>query len=261
MPCVKHPDVLRAVYRATLKAIEAGELTTELLGPERFVYRATDLGRFLIYPNGAVNKKEVGKLLEVRDENTDRNRFSGASKNADVPSHGGLYCSLQQSALVNELVHYAGKQIPRDGLGRPSVAHTLEAKSIMKIRLMGAVHVADVSPHNPGARRLVESIGKSSEVQKALHSAGTLGAWIWDRLFDGEDCSVARGVGLAVAKTGYRGLQASTVRPSARSHEETGDNLVLFGHNGSTPPGLMIEEVYLFPRNQKPLALRAEFFT
>jgi hypothetical protein len=71
---------------------------------------------------------------------------------------------------------------------------------------------------------------------------------LWDLLFDSLDCSVGRGIGLAVASSAsLRGLKAQTVRPSDRSPEETGDNVVFFGHNGQQIAGLWVEEAYVFP--------------
>jgi len=58
---------------------------------------------------------------------------------------------------------------------------------------------------------------------------------MWEELSDGQDCSVARGIGLAVANNSYlSALQVAIVRPSERFNEETGDNLVFFGSNGAS---------------------------
>jgi hypothetical protein len=71
---------------------------------------------------------------------------------------------------------------------------------------------------------------------------------------------VARGIGLAVGNSDYlSALQASTVRTSGRSSEETGDNLIFFGKNGHTIPNLYIEKAYLFPITGPPMEVPVEF--
>ena len=107
---------------------------------------------------------------------------------------------------------------------------------------------ADLSPHNPGAYNFIEKVFNAGAVQSALRSAGNPPRSAWDGLNDGTDCSFARGVGLAVANSGYlHALQAGTARPSERSPLERGDNLVLFGTDGKPVRNLWIEEAYVFP--------------
>jgi len=139
--------------------------------------------------------------------------------------------------------------IPRDpATGFPRTDFVLNRKFIVKIRLMGSLLVADLSPHNPGSRQFITDLERSADVHAALQLSRSLSNSLWDQLFDSEDCSVARGIGLAVASsTTLRGLQALTVRPSNRSVDETGDNVVLFGHNDQQVPGLWVEEAYVFP--------------
>lgn len=250
MPSVVHPKALKAVYEETLRRIGHGELPTELIDRSRTLYRSAEVGRFLILPNGTVDKNTANEFLKVRDQFDDRNRFTGISKNADIPGIGGLYCSLEQSALLNEMLHYADPRIQRDRTGFADVNQTLAARSIVRIQMMSSVLVADLSPRNPGARQFISTLGKSNSVQQALHKSGTLGALIWEQLFDGEDCSVARGIGLAVAKSGfYAGLKAFTVRPSPRSDGPKGENIVFFGRNKASIQGLWIDEAYLYPAN------------
>jgi hypothetical protein len=77
---------------------------------------------------------------------------------------------------------------------------------------------------------------------------------------DGDDCSVARGIGLAVGNSDYlSALEAGTIRPSGRSSEETGDNVVFFGNDGQTIPNLYIEKAYLFPITGPPMEVPVEF--
>ena len=198
---------------------------------------------------------------EIRDQYKDQNRFTGKSFYPEITSSGGLYCSTQQSALVNELLHYGRPEIPGGAVtGAQRIDRSLASKCIVKIRLMGCMLAADLSPHNPGAQKFVEDLGKAPSVQAAFHSTGGLATVIWQELFDKEDCSVARGIGLAVANSGpFRALQALSVRPSGRPGGETGDNIVFFGHDRVPPEGLYIEEAYLFPLNSKPQKFSVEF--
>ena len=72
--------------------------------------------------------------------------------------------------------------------------------------------------YNPGAHRFLEKLGSDTAVQDTLRKAGRPSRKLWDHMCDGEDCSVARGIGLAVANSGYlRALEASTVRPPPES--------------------------------------------
>ena len=90
--------------------------------------------------------------------------------------------------------------------------------------------VADLSPHNPGSRRFLDSIGPKA----------------WDEMNNPDDCSVARGIGLAIADSGFlHGLSVQTVRTSERSAGERGDNLVLFSAAG-TVPQIFIDEAYYY---------------
>jgi hypothetical protein len=270
MPLVRRPPVLQSVYRVTSEMIRRWQMPTELIQPDRAVFRASDrkyLEYFVSHGRRMVNRKAANQCLVIRDQNLDVNRFTGQSLSAGVPSSGGLYCSLQAPALVNELVHYArgDPRVGRSGTtGFPLTQDVLQPKFIAKIRLMSSVLAADLSPHNPGARQFVEAIGNSGEFQAALQTrvareSALSERPIWEQLYDGEDCSVARGIGLAVAHSGsLRALVARTARPSPRMPEETGDNLVFFG-NGGPIPGLWIEEVYAFPPGDRPAIFPVEF--
>jgi hypothetical protein len=80
-----------------------------------------------------------------------------------------------------------------------------------------------------------------------------MGGETWDEMNDPKDCSVARGIGLAVAEAGsLRGLSVQTVRESERSAEERGDNVVLFGSPGHSIAGVYIEEAYYYGKRYDP---------
>lgn len=231
MPTVKHPAALFAAYSAVKKKIDS--MPTLLLQPGQTVFRSFNPNspHSLLpkpQPGTHVSKLQTAKLLVPGDGTQElNNRFSGLSYNPTIPPAAGLYCVLQQQALVNEATHYSGK----------AAVWALSGRCVLKMRLMGSILVADLSPHNPRARRFLRELG-----------AGT-----WDDMVDSEDCSMARGIGLAIAQTGVlRGLSAQTVRESERSHEERGDNLVLFALPGREVSGIYIEEAYYYGKRYEP---------
>jgi hypothetical protein len=236
MANVKRPEVLARTYAAALKRVQAREIPTVLLAAGHAIFRSVPAA-YIPAPKigGHVSKQQANEAMKPRDGATERgNRFSGPSGRLDIPASGGLYCVLQQQALVNEAMHYTGKG------GESALAD----KCVLKLRLMGSMMVADLSPHNPGAASFLRSLGEQS----------------WNQMTDGDDCSVARGIGLAVANSGYlRGLAVETVRTSERSAQERGDNLVLFGKEGQLIPGLFAEEAFFFGSSNKAQAFAVAF--
>jgi len=92
--------------------------------------------------------------------------------------------------------------------------------------------------------RFLNELLNAPGVRQALPGAGVN---LWSEITDGEDCSVARGIGLAVANsTKYHGLVAETVRQSERSVEEKGDNLILYGAAMQPISLLWVEEAIFF---------------
>ena len=219
MPRVILPAALAAAFRAAKSKI--GEIPTLLLQPGQTLFRSINPnGAHTLLPKpkagGHVSKLQANRLLVPGDGATElNNRFSGPSYNAGIPASAGLYCVLQQQALVNEAMYYSGKV----------AVWALTGKCVLKLRLMGSILVAELSPHNPRALRFLRGMGADTS----------------DEMVDPKDCSVARGIGLAIAQSGFlRGLAVQTVRESERSQEERGDNLVLF-----TPPGQAVSDVYI----------------
>jgi hypothetical protein len=233
MPDVKRPAALAKVYQAACRKIQAGDIPTVMVGGGQTLYRS-------INPNSAyttllqpkpgthVSKSQANRMLIPADGAIDlHNRFSGPSGNPGIPSASGLYCVLQQQALVNEATHYSGK----------APVWALSGRCVLRIRIMGTMQVAELSPHNPRALRFLRE----------------LGAHTWDEMTDPKDCSVARGIGLAIAQSGYLdGLSVETVRESARSAEERGDNLVLYAPAGQAVPNLYIDQAWYFGKTSKP---------
>jgi hypothetical protein len=106
----------------------------------------------------------------------------------------------------------------------------------------------------------LDDVGQTAGVQSAYRNARVPQRSTWKDVCDGQDCSLARGIGLAVANSSYLGaLQVATVRSSERSDEEVGDNLVFFGPNGQQAPRLWIEEAYLFPLVGDPQVYPVQF--
>ena len=257
MPIVMSEEALAKAYWAAKKKIDAGDIPTLPLYPKQTLYRSIDPTKSYTYlpkpANGQpVSRMLADKMLSPGDGMREgvMNRFSGlplaeghpgvvtsasygppgsapGSATRGIPAAGGLYCVLQQQALVNEAAHYSRK-VP---------VWSLANRCVLKIRLTTLMQVADLSPHNPRALRFLRELG-----------VGT-----WEEMTDPKDCSVARGIGLAVAQSSFlAGLAVQTVRSSERSEEERGDNLVLYGPQGKMIPGIQVEEVYFFGKTYEP---------
>lgn len=253
MAKVKFPALLAAVYDAALRRVADAPTTLTQTNTTMFhyfdqKYFVPDVHRRILRRDHAMS------TLVVRNVGSDDYRFTGVSHWPHIAPWGGLYFALQQQALVNEAAYYVengraakaaatGASAPKP-LPRSAVMYS---KAAVKIVTMGPVLAADFSLHNPFGRQFVDSLGREASVDAAMTAAGKGAMSLWDAMNEGEDCSVARGLGLAVAKHGYQALCAQTVRTSERSPLERGDNLVLFGQNGAAIPNLSIVEAYLFP--------------
>lgn len=263
MPSAKRPHVVKAVYEEVSRRLARRDVPTELVQASRVLYRAADLKYMSVNAKGVFPRGAANQALVVRDGNWDSNRFSGRSMVAGIPSRGGLYCAIQQAALVNELLHYTTNQpgvLMNTATGMPFPSSTFAQKFVVKIRLMHSLMVCDISPHNSDSKQFLESIGSAPAVQNALRQGGNLPISFWAELVDGHDCSAARGLGLAVAHSGYlHGLQAATVRQSDRALDESGDNIVLFGADGQAISGLWIECAYRFPMSGPPEEIPVSF--
>lgn len=232
MPTVKRPAALVKAYNATKKKIEERDIPTIPILQGHVLYRSINptspyTSLPMPAPGGHVSKAQANKLLVPADHSRDlSNRFSGPGA-AGIGGAGALYFVLQQQALVNESTHYSGK----------SAYWALAGRCVLKIRTMGSILVADISPHNPAGRRFLKELGPKA----------------WDEMTDPDDCSVARGIGLAIAHSGFlAGLAAQTVRESERSDDERGDNLILFAAPGQAIPQLYIEQAAYYGKRSEP---------
>ncbi len=253
MPSVARPDVLKAAYTAASALIRAREIPTELLHAQRTIFRSIP-ARYLPKPaaGGHVSKSQAAKALEPFDGIAElNNRFSGPSYDSSIKAAGGLYCVLQAQALVNEVMFYARragvhKAIPAGGT---FAGAAMADRAVVKIVLMGPMLVADLSPHNPGTAKFFQQLERAPGLMNLLaRTQYSSQVSLLGRMMDGDDCSVARGIGLAIAHSHLRGLSVQTVRKSGRSPEERGDNLVLFGNAGAPIAGLYVDEASYFDR-------------
>jgi hypothetical protein len=238
VPKVLRPDALAAAYEATKRKID--DLPTVLLQSGQTLFRSFNpASAYSLLPKppsgGHVSKLQANKLLIPGDGAIDlSNRFSGPSYDPAIPAAAGLYCVLQQQALVNESAHY----------GKKARVWALSGRCVIRMRLMSSMLVGDLSPHNPKSSRFLRELGRGT----------------WDEMTDPKDCSVARGIGLAIAETViFRGLSVQTVRESERSAEERGDNLVLFASPGTAVTGVYIEEAYYYGKRYDPEIFPVEF--
>jgi len=226
MPDVQRPATLAKVYEAARKKIEAGDVPTLMVTAPQALYRWIDPSKLPRPKTGTPVLKVQANRLLVPSGNP-QNRFSGPSgdpPNPGIPAASGLYCVLQQQALVNEASHYT----------RKAQVWALAGQCVLRIRIRGMIMVADLSPHNPGAMRFLRELGPKT----------------WDEMTDTKDCSVARGIGLAIAQSSYlHGLSVETVRESARSAEERGDNMVLYG---SAMHNLDVDQAWYFGKTSQP---------
>lgn len=227
MPRVLNQNLLMKAFLSASRKIEQNQIPTQLLRGESSLFRAINPASPYSFlpkprPGGVVSKMLTIPLLKPSDGLEEReNRFSGPSYSAKIPAAGGLYCVLQQQALVNEMMHYSGRPRHEAFLG----------KCVIRMRVMGAMMVADLSPHNASAKKFLQDL-----------AVGT-----WDSMNNPDDCSVARGVGLAIANSPkLNGLIARTVRESERSPEERGDNLVLFTRPAGAVTNVYIDSAYYF---------------
>jgi len=233
MPDVKRPAALAKVYHAACQKIQNRDIPTLPVGSGQPLFRSINpASPYTSLPKpaagGHVSKALANRLLVPGDGLIDlHNRFSGPSGDPGIGPASGLYCVLQQQALVNESTHYSTK----------NAFWALSGRCVLRLRVMGTIMVAELSPHNPRAMRFLRELGPKT----------------WEEMTDPNDCSVARGIGLAIAHSGYmHGISVQTVRDSERSADEQGDNLVLFAPAGSPVPNLYIDQAWYYGKTSKP---------
>jgi hypothetical protein len=265
MPSVSNKQVLKATYDAVVPLIRTNQIPTTLLYAEQTVFRSCWVGHLPKPAKGQhMSKHTATVVIRPNDGATKEkeNRFSGPSydksEHNPVRGSGGLYCVLQQQALVNENIFYWKKrslESGKPGPGRLLLAAkkglaeaALADRCVAKIALMSQLVVADLSPHNPGTTNFLKLVEETPGYLDLLRNTQYSSlVSLWHRITDGDDCSVARGIGLAIANSHrLKGLVIQTVRKSGRSPDELGDNLVLFGREEQEIPNLYVDEVFYF---------------
>ncbi|AMY09193.1 hypothetical protein LuPra_02406 [Luteitalea pratensis] len=254
MPAVKSFAVLDAVYKATLKIGREAPTTPFMhMTP---VFRSFPQGHFVVDTHRHVFRRDhADRALVIPRKSSDDNRWTGNAQPSVPAGRGGLYCSVQGQATINEAAYYFQRQRHTRAVaaGNPTpapVARTavLTGKCVVRIRLLGHWLAADLSPrHNPGAIGFLGRIEKDPNVKAAFRSAGYASRTVVDLINDSDDCSVARGIGLALDETGHQALMVETARQSERSPIERGDNLIFFGALEEKIRNLSIDEAYIFP--------------
>lgn len=223
-PNVRYPELFWVVFQALLGRLQSSEAPTALLPSGRGFVRITDTVHIQC-DAGSPSRQRVLNCLKVRDNyaRADGNRFSGSSPDGSIV-RGGLYVSMNVSAIVLETQHYAG-----------SLEHAAkQGKTILNLQLNQNCSLLDLSGRGPAAD-FVASIGNRNDVRAAIESYAPLkGKTFTELLFSETDYSVPRAVGLAAS---FSGAIAGVMFKSARTTDEmpTGDNVVLFGSQHKIP--------------------------
>jgi hypothetical protein len=244
MPTIQKPNVFAAAYQAMKALLEAREVPTRQLFPNQCVYRSVS-AQYLSRPAPGefVTEAHQRAALSPFDEGADRNRWSGSAAHGIAPA-GGLYCVLQQQALVNEIMHYFRGQ---RGPAGPFSPAAFADKAIVKIRVYRTILCVDLSSSNAVTKDFLAVLldmvarGATKPVRGPFPHTNAIEI---QRALGADDCSIPRGIGLAIAHCGFApALIVPTMRFSERSIHERGDNIVFFGPNRVPIPGLMVEEV------------------
>jgi hypothetical protein len=265
MGLVKNPALLAAVYQAALARVN--DAPNRSIAVHTAIYHYFDQKYFVVNNRGSILRRDHAMAaLVIRASAADGHRFTGSSHSAAIPGCDGLYCSLQIQALINEAAHYVENQradrAARQGVPAPAPlprSAVLYAKAAIEAKTLLPILAADFSPHNPVGKHFIDSLGNDPGIRSAMAAAGKGSLPLWVVMNDGSDYSVARGLGLAMAKGGYLALCVQTARTSERSAEELGDNLIFFGKNNAAVPNLSPVKAYLFPLVGPPQEYEVRF--
>ncbi len=259
---INKPDLYQAVLAAALVKVERGDAPNRLLLPDRQIFRAVSPEHVPVTKAAEENMvagSSVSECLRVRDQCSDKNRFTGTDAVGKCGPAGGVYFFLNQAAGLAEMMHYSEKDIqeavanndfermlPMDVASRRvSIPYLMAKKGILVAHLTEPKMVADLSLHSQSGtgevRRFLNEIGKAPTVNKFLN-----GRTLPDLMRDENDYSVSRAIGHAIQSSRrYDGMIVETARETERRGER-GSNLVLFGSDGSIVGGLKIENALYF---------------
>lgn len=261
MGTINKPALYDAVFKAAVMKMQQGRVPDRLLPVNLRILRAVSPDYVPAFSDVATRRNlvlqsAVEECFRVRDQATDKNRFTGATANGAPGPTGGVYFALNQGAVLAEAMHYSEKgsddavarndfdnMMPYDVESRRvSIPYLMAKTAIIVARLTAPKLVADVSLYSQSrtgeVRRFLNEIGKEPTVSPLL-----IGQNLPDLMLDGNDYSVARAIGHAIQGSNrFAGMLAETSRETERSGE-SGSNLILFDSNQAILKGLAIEHV------------------
>ncbi len=265
MGTINQPALYDAVFKAATTKVQRGQAPDRLLMADGLrILRAVSPDYVPAFSDVATRQNyvlmsAVQECFRVRDQATDKNRFTGAAANGAPGPSGGVYFALNQGAVLAEAMHYSekgsndavarndfDKMMPFDVASRRvSIPYLMAKTAIIVARLTAPKLVADVSLYsqsrNGEVRRFLNEIGKEPNVSPLI-----VGQNLPDLMLDGNDYSVARAIGHAIQGSyRYAGMLAETSRETERLGE-SGSNLILFDHNQAILKGLVVEHVLYF---------------
>lgn len=249
MPYVTQPLMLEAVFSAVTERIKNGLMPTYLLHPRTPLFRSVPEKYAALNGESLLELSSAQENLRIRNATDFGNRFSGSSYSTKIASRGALYFSESEASLVNEHFWYArDKRAYRDELtGYPVLHPSLVEKRILKASISAPMLVADLDVHAGHDVGFLNELQQSAEIQSVMKLTRYPYQSLLEAMKSSTDCSVARGIGLAVATSRELfGLRVGTIRESDRSSDETGNNLVLYGMQDKFLTGLKIESVFCF---------------
>lgn len=248
-----------AVYRATEKVRRYAP--TEDLGAGLPLRRTVGIGRFFqlttINGKSAVDPTSVRNMISVVDLGTNphaHNRWTGTAApsppgvpSVPAPKRGGLYTSLDYSAVLAENFHYQHASLATVP-AQDRITDTFAPKMLVTARTERELVLVKLDYFAEETRAFIAEIGGVPSVEAALKAMGPacLGPngrpSLLEALFNNQgsignqEYSASRAVGLAiVAESEFDGL----VVTSAQSYEPGGGglhggeaNVVLFGADG-----------------------------
>ena len=145
MPRVHSKQLMAAVYRVVVQRGSGFNLPTTLVPANATVFHAFDQRHFAVDASRRIFRRdEAMNSIKIFPSPGDTNRFSGSSMGMPgIEPSGGLYCSLQQQAIVNEVSYYvnsaAAGDAAKQGTAPPSpIPRTgvMATKPVVKIQTM-----------------------------------------------------------------------------------------------------------------------------
>lgn len=256
---IDQQKLFNAVYRATEKVRRYAPTTD--LGSGIPLRRTVGIGRFFqvttINGKNAVDPASVRNMISVVDLGTNphaHNRWTGTAVPAPpgvpsvpTPTRGGLYTSLDYSAVLAENFHYQHASLATTK-AQDRVASTFAPKMLVTARTERELSLVNLDYFAEETRAFIAEIGGDPKVEAALRAMGPayLGPngrpSLLEALFNNQgaigsqEYSTSRAIGLAIeAEPEFDGL----IVTSAQSYQPEGGglhggegNVVLFGADG-----------------------------